>query len=267
MKKYNTIYYLLFILLVMGAFASMAQNNYGLKIIGGVAFVFGLVFIFKFVSDIRKDEKKDVYLLIELVCLFLLSFIFGFRVFYIHFPYIELLFTAAGIMLMLLYLRKMYLRFRFFRPKNSLLAILSLIFHLSIILFLFSLAMVPFVPKIAEISGIVALVLLLSFIIAGLFKRDLLVEGENTSAYKMVVQFKDNSVIILSLFLLFSLYVGFNRIGLLPGIYSDEYPRAYYELVDKATSRKEKPVEGKYKYDEFIKKYDQFLKHNKIKDQ
>src|SRR6478609_2985544 len=140
MKKYNTIYYLLFILLIMGAFASMAQNNYGLKIMGTVAFVFGLVFANKFISILRKDEKKDVYILIELVCLFLVSFIFGFRVFYIHFPYIEILFTAAGILLMLIYLRKMLVRFHYLLYKNSLLAILVLMFHLSVILFLFSLA-------------------------------------------------------------------------------------------------------------------------------
>jgi len=267
MRKYNTIFYLLFILLMMGAFASMAQNNYGLKIMGGVAFVFGLVFIIEIISALGKNDIKDVYSILETACLFLLSVIFGLRIFYIHFPYIELLFGIAAILLMLLYLRKMIIRFRHFQPKNSLLAMLALVFHLSIILFLFSLAMVPFAPKIAEVTGVVALVLLLGFVIAGIFKKDFLVEGENVPAFKMVRQFKDHSVIILSLFLLFSLYVGFNRIGLLPGIYSDEFPRAYYELVDKAASRKEKPVEGRYKYDEFMKKYDQFLKHNKIKDQ
>ena len=94
-----------------------------------------------------------------------------------------------------------------------------------------------------------------------------MVEGESTSAFKTVIRFKDHSVIILSLFLLFSLYVGLNRVGAIPAIYSDEFPRAYYELVEKAASRKEKPVDGKYKYDEFMKQYDQFLKNNKIKDQ
>ncbi|HJS55016.1 MAG TPA: hypothetical protein VJ765_10740, partial [Chitinophagaceae bacterium] len=72
---------------------------------------------------------------------------------------------------------------------------------------------------------------------------------------------------IVSFFLLFTLYFGFNRIGLLPGIYSDEYPKAYFELVNKATSKKEKPVDGKYKYEEFMEKYDQFLKNNTTRGQ
>ena len=268
MKKYNTIYYLLFILLVMGTFASMAQNSYGLKIMGGVAFVFGLVFIAEFISGLRKkSEERNVYTLIEPACLFLLSVIFGFRVFYIHFPYIELLFGGAAILLALVYLMVMVLRFRHFQNKNSFLAILVIVFHLCIILFLGSLAMVPFAPKIAEVTGAGALILLLGFIAAGFFRKDLLVDGENVSAFKMVRRFKGHSVIIASLFLLFSLYVGFNRIGVLPEIYSDEFPRAYFELVNKATSKKEKPVDGRYKYEEFMEKYQQFLKHNNIKDQ
>jgi len=266
MKKYNPIYYLLFILLVMGAFASMAQNSYGLKIMGSVAFIFGIVFIVELITVLRKKEKKDVYVLLELTGLSLLSIIFGLRVFYIRFPYIEFLFGAAGVLLVLVYLRKMILRFRHFQPRNSFLARLVLVFHFSIILFLISLAMVPFSPKIAEITGAGAFVLLLGFIVAGFFKRDLLVDGENISAFKMVRHFKDHSIVIGTLILLFSLYIGFNRIGVLPGIYSDEFPRAYFELVNKATSKKEKPVDGKYKYEEFMKKYEQFLKHNNIKD-
>jgi len=265
MKKYNTIYYLLFILLIMGAFASMAQNSYGLKIMGGVAFVFALVFLVEFISVLRTKDKRDVYSLIEPACLFLLSFIFGLRVFYIHFPYVELLFSAAGVLLALVYQRKMIIRFRHFHPQNRLLATLVLIFHLSILLFLLSLVLIPFAPKIGEFAGAGALVLLLGFIVTAFFKKDLMVDGENISALKLVTHFKDHSIIIISLFLLFSLYVGFNRIGLLPGIYSDEFPQAYYELVDKAVSKKEKPVEGRYKYEEFKKKYDQFLKHNNIK--
>ena len=122
MKKYNPIYYILFILLIMGAFASMAQNSYGIKIMGGVAFAFGLVFLVEFISVLRRNEKKDVYTLIEPLCLCLLSFIFGLRVFYIHFPYIEILFVLAGLVLILIYLRKVILRFRHFRPKNNYLA-------------------------------------------------------------------------------------------------------------------------------------------------
>ncbi len=266
MKKYNSIFYLLFILLIMGAFASMAQNSYGLKIMGGVAFVFAILFLIEFISVLREKGKKDVYRLIEPVCLLTLSVIFALRVFYIYFSFVELLFALAGALLVLIYTGKMILRFRNMKPRNNMLALLILIFHLSIILFLVSLVIVPFSQKISESTGIIAFILLMIFIIITLFKKDLLVEGEIVSPFKMVTHFKDHSIIIVSLFLLFSLYVGFNKVGLIPGIYSDEFPQAYFKLVDEAAKRNEKPIDGKYKYEKFKDQYDHFLKHNKIKD-
>ena len=251
----------------MGAFASMAQNGYGLKIMGGVAFVFALVFMIEFTTLLRKKNNGDVYALAEAACLFILSIVFGLRVFYIHFSYIELVFGAAGAILVFIYLRKMMIRFRHYRQKNNFLALLVLFFHLSIILFLISLTLVPFAPKTSEVTGVVALVLLVAFIVAAFLRNELLVDGEKISAFKMVRNLKDHSVIIVSLFLLFSLYLGFNRVGILPGIYSDEFPRAYFELVDRAATKKEKPVDGKYKYEEFMKKYQQFLEHNNLKSQ
>src|SRR6187431_3330124 len=143
MKKLNVIFLFLFILLIMGAFASMAQNSYGLKIMGGVAFVFALVFLVEFISVFRKKDNRDMYTLAEPACLFILSIVFGLRVFYIHFSYIELLFGAAGAILVLIYFRKMMIRFRHYRHRNNFLALLVLFFHLSIILFLVSLTLVP----------------------------------------------------------------------------------------------------------------------------
>jgi hypothetical protein len=93
-----------------------------------------------------------------------------------------------------------------------------------------------------------------------------LTDGADISAFRMITYFKDHSIILASLFLLFSLYFGFNKAGLIPGIYSDEFPQAYYKLVNDAASKNEKPVDGKYNYEKFKEQYDQFLKHNKIND-
>ena len=143
---------------------------------------------------------------------------------------------------------------------------LILVFHLSIILFLVSLVLVPFAKMISEITGIIAFILILIFIIIGIFKMDWLVTGEIISPFKMITHFKDHSIIIVSLMLLFSLYIGFNKVGLIPGIYSDEFPQAYYKLVEDAASKKEKPVEGKYKYEAFKEKFDAFLNNKKSRE-
>lgn len=266
MKKYNSIYYLLFILLVMGAFASMAQNSYGLKIMGGVALAFGLLFILELISAFSAKEKKDGYALAELISMILFAVIFGCRVFYIHFPYIEWLFVAAGGWLVLFYIRKLFIRYRRLVSRNRRLAWLGLIFHLSIILFLISLIIIPFASQKAEWIGITAFAIFLVFIIGALMKKNELVDGNKVTALQMVMGYRDHSIILVTLFLLFSFFAAFNKVGLLPDIYSDEYPRAYFKLLDDAESGKEKPVNGKYKYEEFKKKYDEFIKHNSIKD-
>jgi hypothetical protein len=265
MKKYNPLYYLLFILLIMGAFASMAQNSYGLKLMGGVAFVFGLLFLRQLYTAVKKKGGKNLMEIAELTGLFLLSVILGLRIFYIHFMYVEVLFAVAGLLLLSVYLQKMIVRYRLLQPKNNLLAILILIFHFSIILFIISLVLVPFAPTPGEYAGTGAFALLLLFLIIAFYKRKLLVDGENVSAIKWVTRFKDHSIVIVSLFLLLTLYVGFNRIGVLPGIYADQFPQAYYKLVNDAVSRKEKPVDGRYKHEEFKKKYDQFVERNGIR--
>ena len=265
MKRYNTIFYLLFILLVMGTFASMAQNSYGLKIMGGVAFAFGVVFFLEFINLLMKREKKDSYALAELAAMIVFSVIFGCRVFYIYFPYIEWLFVAAGAWLIFFYTRKLFIRYNRLESRNRRLALLGAIFHISIIFFLFSMILLPFVPSKAEWVGMIAFILLILFIILALVKRDDLVDGNKVTAMQMITGYRDHSIVLVSLFLLFSLFAVFNKAGLVPGIYSDELPRAYFDLVNKASTEKEKQVDGKYKYEEFMEEYKRFLNHNGVR--
>ena len=266
MKKYNAVFYFLFILLVMGAFASMAQNSYGIKIMIGVAFAFALVFLVQFISALLNRDKKDPYSLVEPACFFSLSFVFSLRAMNLRFPFIELLFAIAGILLILIFIKKTISRYNIFKSKNNYLSILLIAFHLSIILFLFSMILIPFAQKTAELIGIIAFVLLLIFILAGLLKKNVLVDGVKVSPFSMVINFNDHSVVIGTICLLFSFFIGLNKFGVLPGIYSDEYPQAYFDLVNKAASGKEKPVDGKYQYELFKDNYDQFLKDNNVKE-
>ena len=82
----------------------------------------------------------------------------------------------------------------------------------------------------------------------------------------MITGYRDHSIVLALLFLLFSVFTALNKADLLPGIYSDEYPRAYNEKVNSAASGKEKKVNGKYKYEEFMEEYEKFLEHNKTRN-
>jgi len=265
MKKNNLIYFLLFILLVTGAFASMAQNSYGLKIMGGVAFAFGVIFLLELISALMSKEKKDGFVLAELAALIPFTMIFGCRVFNIYFPFIEWVFAAAGIVLVIFYIRKLFIRYRRLADRNMALARLGAIFHLSIILFLVIMILSPFAVRWAKLISLAGFFLLFVFIIGALIKRYYLLEGNKITALQMVTGYQDHSIVLALLFLLISLYVALNIAGLIPDIYSDEYPRAYTELVNKAASGEEKPVNGKYKHELFMEQYQLMLKHSKAK--
>jgi len=249
----------------MGAFASMAQNSYGLKLMGGVAFVFAGVFLIELIGALTSEEKKEGMILAELMAMIPFAAIFGCRVFNIYFPFIEWVFVAAGVCLLFFYIRKLFVRYRRLTDKNQRLATLGFIFHLSIILFLLSMILSPFTIQVAEWVGMAGFVLLLLFIIGALIKKFYLVEGNNVTVLQMITGYRDHSIVLALLFLLFSLFTALNKTDLLPGIYSEEYPRAYNELINDAASGKEKQIDGKTQRELFKEKYDEFVKRNGIK--
>src|ERR1700712_4471045 len=112
MKSYNTIYYLLTVLLIMGGFASMAQNSYGLPIIGAVCMAFGLMFFIQFIQALRAKEPNRTEQAIEFFVLFILALIFTLRTLQIYFPFIEWMFIAAAVVLALNYLTRLRHWFR-----------------------------------------------------------------------------------------------------------------------------------------------------------
>ena len=260
MKSYNTLYYLLFVLLVMGAFASMAQNSYGLKILGGVSIAFGLVFLYQFFEKLGKKAGRDTNDSFELISLSILAFVFALRIFHVYFPFIEILFEAAGLLLIWVYLQKLISSYRKYNLKNMRLAILLSVYYLSIICFITSLVLAPFVLQFSAYIGGLAIVLLTGFILGSILTGEIILEGESLVALSLIARARDKSIILVSLFVLLACYIGFNRIGILPELYSDEYPQAYYEMVNKAESGKELPVNGTFRHEEFKAHYNQFIK-------
>ncbi len=263
MKSYNTVYYLLTVLLIMGGFASMAQNSYGLPIISAVCMAFGLIFFVQFIQALRAKEPNRTEQAIEFFVLFILAFIFTLRTLQIYFPFVEWIFVAAALVLALNYLTRLRHWYRQIHLKNKTLARLVLIAYLSIVLFCMAMVEITFKPRIARWTGGLALIGVLVFLLSGLFRRHFLLDGENKSAFSIIAGFKDRLYLLLSLFIIFSLYVGLSGAGILPKLYSKKFPQAYFELVNNAETGKEKPSEGgEFKYQEFKKQYDQFVENN-----
>lgn len=239
----------------------MAQNDYGIKILGLVAFTFSLLFIIQFILHLQ--EKDKLFDLTELGSLFILSGILAMRVYYVRFAFVEVLFGVAGFLLIIVYAFKLSYSWKTLSARNKTMAILVALFHGSIILYVVSMVTVPFIPQLAEPTGGTAFVLLLAFVVASMLNREVLLEGEKVTGLSYVLKFKDRSIVLLTLFVLFTAYMGLTKFDILPKMYSDEYPQAYLELVKQAEVGREEPVNGKYKHEEFKELYDQFVdRHN-----
>ncbi|MDX1591118.1 MAG: hypothetical protein R3283_04090 [Balneolaceae bacterium] len=258
MSRYNTVYYLLILLLVTGAFASMAQNTYGIKIMGAVAAAFSAIFLFQAIN-----KETSIFQTIELSGLAVLAAIISLRTFYIHFPYAELVYGLAGISIFGVYSYKLIILYPRIRKENSFLSTMVLLFFGSLSLFVLSLTITPFMPSLAEPVGMAAFALIILFAITSLVKKEVLYEGEKVNALKIASRSEPRALMLLALFTLFSLYIGLNKINLIPSIYSDEYPRAYFELVSRAESGDEESQDGEYKHDRFQQEYEKFIeKHS-----
>jgi hypothetical protein len=260
MSRYNTTYYLLILLLMTGTFASMAQNGYGIKIMGGVAAAFGAVFLIQGIQVAMKQGLKEPMLLVELYSLTLMAAILSMRIFYIYFPYVEVLFGLSGLILILVYVRKMMIAYPMVRKQSAYLASMVLLFYGSIILFIFSMAVTPFLPWLAEPAGIIAFGLIVIFTLYSLIKKEVLFDGDKVTAIRMATHAEHRTVVLLSIFILFSLYIGLNKIDLIPGIYSDEFPQAYFELVNSAETGEEVPIDGTFTHERYKELYDEVIK-------
>lgn len=259
--KSNLPYYFLFVLLILGAFASMAQNGYGITILGSVAILFSITFFVRTLAAL-KIEKKDWVTLIESLSLATLSMIMALRVFYIHFAFVEILFGLAGLALIAIYLRKAQHAYSTIKPRNFRMAWLTATLLLSITLYTLSMVSVAFFPLASEPAGGAAFGLLILFAIGAITTKEILYEGEKVSVFQFVARFKDLTLVLISLFFLFTLYMGLTKFDWLPRMYSDEFPQSYFELVKQAETGKEKPKNGIYRHQEFKEMYNRFVNRN-----
>jgi hypothetical protein len=260
MNRYNPYYYLLFILVIFGAFASMAQNDYGIKILGGAAFAFAIIFMFQLAYEWRKKKTKDWVMVSELTGVVLISMILGMRVFYLRFPFVEVLFGAAGLMVIASYAIRIKRSWTSLHTKNNTMAVLVVLFLCSITCYFASMTLVAFIPGVAEPLGTIGFILLILFVVGGLWKNQLLVQDERLTAFAYVSKVRDRSIVLAALFVLFTAYIGLTNIGFIPKMYSNEFPQRYFELVQQAETGKEKPIDGRYRHEIFKEKFDQFVK-------
>jgi len=262
MKKINIVYYLLFMLLILGAFAAMAQNGYGFDIIGFVCLVFGIVFLIRLVRLSGKGKKTDIWAMLEFCCLSAMAFGFALKSFHIYVAFLDRMLAISSLFLALVFAKRMIEHFADLKGKNTRLSYIILIYYSSLIVFLLAIASTIFFPAFSVYFETVAFLLMLVFVVCSFMYKRVMVDGSSRSVLDHLRAFRDSSMLLVCIFTIMVLYTGLTRVGLLPTMYSDDFPQAYFRMVNADNSKKE--TNGKYKHQEFKEQYEAFLKKNNL---
>ncbi|MFN5168762.1 MAG: hypothetical protein ACK5DD_04005 [Cyclobacteriaceae bacterium] len=257
MRKNTILYYILLLLVVMGAFAAMALNSYGIVLMSYVALGFTLVFLFELILLLPKEQEMSgtykISLGIELIMLSGLCLLYFFRGIGFEIPFILL---AKFIMFMVLLAVNgyhlvrawLYARETPMKVKGSI-----ALYFVALLLFMAANYLPSTVWWVCIGLAFVSLVL---FVVFGWWKGKVILNGEETSAWKKVIQFRNKSGIQLIFFTVASLYFVLNSVHLLPPLYNGSLPNGYSKVVTRWQEDKTQTDPS-----EFERAYKDFLRH------
>jgi hypothetical protein len=243
------------LLLVMGAFASMALNSYGILLMSYVALGFGLVFLFELLLLLPKEEEMTKFykasLAMELMALSGLCLLYFLRGISVEIPYS---FSLMLILFTLLFAVNVYhlIRAWHYAKSTPMKVKGSIVVYFAALLLYIASNYLP--ANFIWIAIILALVLQLAFVVFGWWKGWVIINGEETSAWKKVIQFRNKSGIQLIFFTLASLYFILNSANLLPPLYNGSLPNGYSNVRDQWQKDKTKtdPADFEQAYKKFL---------------
>ncbi len=255
MRKYSTVYFLLFALFLLGAFASMAQYSYGMKICGLSSLGFSVAFLVELLS-IQSREKKRVRHSLELASLALLSLVFTFRNFSIEWPIFNVLQTVGLTIILVLLCYSAFIQIK--AEKAGRKATTISIYYISVILFVLCALLGIVFPQLTQYIIVAALVALSLFVVLAATARPVSADRDAMSIWGYLLhQVKDKSALILIACIL---VIGFGTLhasGVLPRLYYGTYPQGYQNLIESGVTSSDQNRSG-----EFKERYEVFLERN-----
>jgi hypothetical protein len=234
----------------------MAQNDYGFTVISWACFLFALTFV---LDLLRKLKRLHWDMLLERIAMTSLTILFGLRALYIYFTAVELILGITCTSLIIVYGIHGMRKSQSLSSENNKLRYLIMLYYGSLVFFTLSIGIGVLVPSLTEALGIIAAFLLGMFIVGSYYFRKQLLDGVEINTPQYLRKVVGNSVILMTGYLLISIYSGLHMIGALPPLYTDEVPHAYIELINDAETGKEIPVDRVYKHETYKQAYEEFL--------
>ena len=225
MNKRIVFHYLLFLLIIFGGFASMAQNNYGLTLISGACIFFAVSMLIELVQKIKLFRLSKI---VELVGLIILFILFGLRAAYIHFLHVEWLLVIASVMLIIIYVIYGLNKIKQLGSDNNRIRNLILSYYSSLILFTMSIIVSMIIPSFAEPLGALATGFLGLFILGLYLSKTQIINGVEVKTTDYLRKQASHSILLMTGYLLISLYSGLHMVGILPSLYTNTLPPGLY---------------------------------------
>jgi hypothetical protein len=253
-------------LILVGLFATMAQNSYGFTLIGTACMGLALLFIaqssWKLFEDRSHVEGREIFGISELVLLAVLLLLFGMRTFYIRPPYVDVFFILICLLLMVTYFFIASGIYSDAKKENPALARYVVFFYLSILLFLSSLGIRIISPSWSAVAGGIGALISIPFLLALIRYRKYDYSGKSITLLQFIVAEKNKAGLLFLFFIFSGIYVGLSSFKIIPTIENTDKPRTYIELINSAETGKDQQVNGKFRHEIYKEVMDNFLKRN-----
>ncbi|HEX5172341.1 MAG TPA: hypothetical protein VFW11_24365 [Cyclobacteriaceae bacterium] len=264
MKRYYTLYYLLIMTMITGALASVARNNYGMKLIGFACVGFAFLFFFEALFDGKRRSQLTVaeraLSVVELVALGGIALLLFFRSFFINIENATEGFTLLMTILTFVYSIYLFGYLRKWWSESKALSIGLLLYFLVLIVFLLTAVAAAGFHSDVYLAGPAAFALFILFVVWSIVQKGLLINGERTSIISHIWKMRNKSAIVLFAFVAVSLFFVLHRSNLIPPLYTSEKPAGYLHLVRQAEEGTEGTSAQEHPYELFDKRYKKFIK-------
>ena len=261
MRNYLMAYYGLFLLFVMGAFASMALNSYGVVLMSYAALGFGLSFLYELIFWLPRQEgitsSGRLMLVAELVMLELLCVLYFLEGVNVIVPGLALLRMLS--LVVLLFISVYHLIYSYLRRNKTAIGLKVgiALYYLTLSLFLFAGLMPSYLSYPVVILAFMVLAL---FILYNRWRSKIIVEGEETTVLATLMKFRNKSGLQLVALVLISAYSTLAYFQWLPPLYSGALPNGYRNVVRQWETRQQNPDRRVTDPEAFEKAYREFIK-------
>ena len=268
-RQFETLLFVFFLIIVIGGFAAIAQNDYGVTLIAVGCFGLAAILLLRIhnvVTTLKPQLPKNL-LMQEYVALAAMMVLFGLRALRIRFEYVEWLFVLVTLAVAISYIRYIRILWEKYR-SDRVLSLGMMMLYSSIVLFCVSLSLNFYSFDISLILGVISFVLALGFLTWHYRKgREVIFEEREVSLFGEAFQFFNLSPVILTIVLIMSAYMGLYQMNVLPALYTGEVPVRYEQLLNSGLSQEGGVEEGRAQHEVYWSEYQKFLQSMKEREQ